>query len=500
MHHRAHNIDVLRNGSDAMIEGTRRAILSISAAVALTAWAMAGPVQAQVRPADGQGALAQVLRFDVTIGKSQVVDLKEPFTRVSVTNPAIADIFVITPNQILINGKAAGVTSLVVFYPNKTMYFDLVVQTDVGLLKERLNGIAPRSEIQVQATKDAIILNGTVSSEELVGQAERVAEIFAPKKVVNLLKVGEVRTQQVLLQVHVAEVSRKALNEFGISWAVIGENFLGAAFPGAALLPGVSPVGSVLGGQPNFPFSDQMTFFLARRNSPTDFAGVVRILAEKGLLRTLAKPNLTTLSGKEAKFLSGGEFPFPVPSGASIGGTVVTIEFKPFGVQLAFTPVVREDQTITLKVTPEVSSLDFSQGLRIEGFSIPIIRSNRAAATLELKDGESFAMAGLINTTVRQQVAKLPYLADIPILGALFRSTQFQNDETELLFLVTARLVKPFAPGEGPDPTKLMELRDSERDPDSGINTFVPGIPGVGDVVEKPFGESNLSSGQPATK
>lgn len=498
MHHRAHNTDELRNGSDAMIEGTRRAILSISAAVALTAWVMAGPVQAQVRPAGDQGALAQVLRFDVTIGKSQVVDLKEPFTRVSVTNPAIADIFVVTPNQILINGKAAGVTSLVVFYPNKTMYFDLVVQTDVGLLKERLNGIAPRSEIQVQATKDAIILNGTVSSEELVGQAERVAEIFAPQKVVNLLKVGEVRTQQVLLQVHVAEVARKALNEFGVSWTAIGSSFMGAAFPGSVLLPGLSPFGTLLGGGPDFPFSDQMTFFLASGNR--DYAGVVRALAEKDLLRTLAKPNLITLSGKEAKFLSGGEFPFPVPSGASIGGTVVTIEFKPFGVQLVFTPVVREDQTITLKVAPEVSSLDFSTGLRIEGFSIPIIRSNRAAATLELKDGETFAMAGLINTTVRQQVAKMPFLADIPILGALFRSTQFQNDETELLFLVTARLVKPFAPGEGPDPTKLMELRDSERDPNSGINTFVPGIPGVGDVIEKPFGESNLSNGQPATK
>ncbi len=498
MHHRAHHTDELRNGSDAMMEGMRRAILSISAAVALTAWVMAGAVQAQVRPGDGQGALGQVLRFDVTIGKSQVVDLKEPFTRVSVTNPAIADIFVVTPNQILINGKAAGVTSLVVFYPNKTMYFDLVVQTDVGLLKERLNGIAPRSEIQVQATKDAIILNGTVSSEELVGQAERVAEIFAPKKVVNLLKVGEVRTHQVLLQVHVAEVDRKALNEFGVSWTAIGSSFMGAAFPGAVFLPGVSPIGTLLGGGPNFPFSDQMTFFLASGNR--DYAGVVRALAEKDLLRTLAKPNLITLSGKEAKFLSGGEFPFPVPTSSGIGGTVVTIEFKPFGVQLAFTPVVREDQTITLKVAPEVSSLDFSQGLRVEGFNVPIIRANRTAATLELKDGESFAMAGLINTTVRQQVAKMPFLADIPILGALFRSTQFQNDETELLFLVTARLVKPFAPGEGPDPTKLMEMRDSERDPNTGINTFVPGIPGVGDVVEKPFGESNFSSGQPATK
>jgi pilus assembly protein CpaC len=476
-----------------MIEGTRRVILSILAAVVLTSWVMVGWAHAQVRPAEGQGAAQQVLRFEVTIGKSQVVDLKEAFTRVSVTNPAIADIFVVTPNQILINGKAAGVTSLVVFYPNKTLYFDLVVQTDIGLLKERLKAIAPRDEIEVRAAKDTIILSGSVGSEEVAGQAEKVAEIFSPKKVVNLLKVGDVRTQQVMLQVHVAEVDRRALNELGFSLTAIGKSFMGAAFPGSVFIPGVAPFGSLLGGGPNFSFSELATFFLA--SGDRNYAGIVRALVEKDLLRTLAKPNLITVSGKEAKFLSGGEFPFPVPS-QSATGTTVTIEFKPFGVQLMFTPVVREDQTITLKVAPEVSSLDFSQGLQIAGFNIPVIRSNRAGATLELKDGETFAMAGLINTTVRQQVAKVPFLGDIPVLGALFRSTRFQNDETELLFLVTTRLVKPFAPGEAPDPTQLFGLRESESNPYTGINTFVPGIPAVGNVIEKPFGEGSLPAGR----
>jgi pilus assembly protein CpaC len=479
-----------------MIEGTRRFILSISAAVVLTSWVMVGWAQAQVRPAEGQSAAQQVLRFEVTIGKSQVVDLKEAFTRVSVTNPAIADIFVVTPNQILINGKAAGVTSLVVFYPNKTLYFDLVVQTDIAMLKERIKTVAPRDEIEVRAAKDTIILNGSVGSEELVGQVEKVAEIFAPKKVVNLLKVTDVRIPQVLLQVHVAEVDRKALNELGFSMYALGNSFMGAAFPGSVFLPGIAPFGAVAssGSNAGFRLSELATFFLGSGNG--NYAGIVRALAEKDLLRTLAKPNLVTQSGKEAKFLSGGEFPYPVPTSSGIGGTTVTIEFKPFGVQLGFTPVVREDQSITLKVAPEVSSLDFSNGLQIQGFNIPIIRSNRAGATLELKDGESFAMAGLINTTVRQQVAKIPFLGDIPILGALFRSTRFQNDETELVFLVTVRLVKPFAPGDAPDVTKLLELRDSERDKNSGVDTLVPGIPGVGGVIEKPFGESNLPGGR----
>ncbi len=479
-----------------MIPMIWRAMLWTPAAFALAAWVMVGTVQAQVRPADAQGTPGRVMQFEVTIGKSQVIDLKEPFTRVSVTNPAIADIFVITPNQILINGKAAGVTSLVVFYPNKTMYFDLVVQTDVGLLKDRLKEIAPRDQIEVQPARDTIILKGSVTSEDLILQAGQVAEIFAPKKVVNLLKATDVRLQQVLLQVHVAEVSRSALKELGFAARALGTSFQGAAWPGSTFLPGLTPSGSLNSlTSPDLALTDFATFFLSSGGA-RNYAGVVRALAQRDLLRTLARPNLITMSGKEAKFLSGGEFPFPVPSGSALGGTTISIEFKPFGVQLVFTPVVREDQTISLKVAPEVSSLDFSHGLQISGFLVPSIISNRASTTLDLKDGESFAMAGLINTTVRQQVAKIPLLGDIPILGALFRSTHFQNDESELLFVVTVRLVKPFAPGEGPDPTNLFELRESERDPYTGISTLIPGIPGVGEVVERPIGQSNLPSGQ----
>ena len=495
-----------------MIAAMRRGTLALFVAAVLVAGMAGGAVEAQIRPTDAQDTAPRILRIDVTIGKSQVLDFKDSFNHISVTNPVIADIFVVTPNQVLIHGKAAGVTSLVVLYPDKTMYFDVVVQTDIGLLKERIKTIVPRDEIEVRAAKDSIIINGTVGSEELVGQVGQIAEIFAPKKVVNLLKVGDVRTQQVLLQVHVAEVSRSAMNELGFSFRAIGRSFMGAAWPGSVFVPGVQSSGS-LGNPPqlsrlapgtssppsgpNFAFTDLATFFFA--NGTRDYAGIVRALTQKELLRTLAKPNLITVSGKEAKFLSGGEFPIPVPSPSGTGVTV-TIDYKPFGVQLAFTPLEREDLSITLKVAPEVSSLDFSQGLTLSGFTIPAIRSNRAAATLELKDGETFAMAGLINTNVRQQVAKIPLLGDIPILGTLFRSTAFVNDETELLFLVTPRLVKAFAPGEAPDPAQLFELRESERDRYTGINTLVPGIPDVGMVIDRPFGESNLPGGKPAAK
>jgi pilus assembly protein CpaC len=482
----------------AMIPAMRQGTLGLLVAAVLVAATAIGAAQAQIRPTDAQSTAARVLRIEVTIGKSQVLDFKDPFNHISVTNPAIADIFIVTPNQVLIHGKAAGVTSLIVLYSDKTMYFDVVVQTDIGLLKERLKTIAPRDEIDVRVAKDTIILSGNVGSEEMIGQVGAVAEIFAPKKVVNLLRGVDLRTHQVLLQVHVAEVDRRALNEFGVSWIALGKSFMGAAFPGSVFVPGLSPFGGFLGGDsPNFAFSDLMTFFVASGNR--DYAAFVTATAQQGLLRTLAKPNLITLSGKEAKFLSGGEFPYPVSQGTG-GGTSITIEFKPFGVQLVFTPVVREDQTISLRVAPEVSSLDFSQGVSQQGFTVPLIRSSRAATTLELKDGETFALAGLINTQVRQQVAKVPLLGDIPILGALFRSTNFQKDESELLFIVTPRIVKPFAPGEGPDPQQMFGLRENERDPYTGINTMIPGIPDVGAVVDGPFGESSLSGGKPAAK
>ena len=449
------------------------------------------PAAAQTQPG--------LIRLEVTMGKSQVIDLKEPFTRVSVTNPNIADVFAITPNQILVNGKAPGVTSLVAFYPGKTLFFDLVVQTDLALLGERLRQVAPRDDIQIHPAQDAIILKGTVASETLIAAAVDVASVFAPKgRVVNLLALAEYKPPQVMLQMHVAEVSREALRELGFSIRALGNTIQGASFPGTAFFPplgllsAVTPggFGNTVVGQntPAFQFTSPTGgsgFFLS--SGQRDFAGIVQALAERNLLRTLAKPNIVTQSGKEAKFISGGEFPFPVAQ----QNNTVTIEFKEFGVSLLFTPNVVDGEVINLKVRPEVSSLDFSQGLVVSGFSIPVIRKNQAFTSVNVKDGESFAIAGLINNEVRQSVGKIPLLGDLPIIGALFRSARFQNNETELLFMVTVKLVKPAPAGSAsvPDPTKLMELRDKER----REFTLIPGIPGVGDVVDRPFGQHNLA-------
>ena len=436
-----------------------------------------------------------LVRIDVTIGKSQVIELKDAFTRVSVTNPSIADVFVVTPTQILVNGKAVGVTSLVVFYPSRTMFFDLVVQTDLGLLKERLKEVAPRDEIQVQPAQDAVVLSGTVSSQQLIAGAQEVAAAFAPRgRVINLLTVAPIKTPQVMLQVHVAEATREALRELGFSVRALGRAFQGAAFPGLPFSPALGTLGTALVGPtptpdittvatPDFSFGNS-GFFLS--SGQRDYAGIVHALASRNLLRTLAKPNLVTESGKEAKFLSGGEF--PVPTGQGLG--TISIEWKEFGVGLVFTPVVLDGETISLRIRPEVSSLDFSQGLAAAGFVIPVIRKNEAFTNINLKDGESFAIAGLINNEVRQAVNKIPILGDLPIIGALFRSTRFLHDETELLFLVTVKQVRPAPAGSAsvPDPLKLMDQRPEEKKE----FTLIPGIPGVGEVIERPLGQSNL--------
>lgn len=441
------------------------------------------------------------MRIDVTIGKSQIIELKDSFTRVSVTNPNIADVFVVTPTQILVNGKSVGVTSLVVFYPGRTMFFDLVVQTDLGLLKERLRDIALQDEIVVQPTPDAIVLSGTVSNQRLVGSAQEVASSFAPKgRVINLLTVAPVKTPQVMLQVHVAEVARTVLRELGFSFRAMGAAVQGAFF--GPFAPVVGSLGEAfIGNQslpigfaepsPDFPLAKaagtpgSTTFFLS--SGARDYAGVVHALAARGLIRTLAKPNLVTESGREARFLSGGEFPYPVAQ----GNGAVSVEFKPFGVGLVFTPVILDGETISLQVRPEVSSLDFSRATGLTGLGqVPTIVKNEAFTNINLKDGESFAIAGLINNRVNQDVTKVPVLGDIPIIGALFRSTTFRNEETELLFLVTVKQVRPGPPGSAnvPDPLKLMEQRPDEKKE----MTAIPGIPGVGEVVNRPFGQSNL--------
>jgi pilus assembly protein CpaC len=447
--------------------------------LAAPAWAVAAP--------------PGVVRLDVTIGQSRVLELSEAVTRVSVTNPAIADVHVITPTQVLINGKGLGVTSLVVFYPRKTLFFDVAVQANAELIRQRLRELAPRDTIRVHPAHEGIVLEGTASSQAVLTGVLEVAAAYAPKgKIINMIRLVDAKPPQVMLQVHVAEIDREALEELGFSWRALGNTLQAAMFPGFPFFPAGGAIGAVTrGGAAGATSPDiGMTapqggggIFLS--SGSRDYAGVVQALTARNALRTLAKPNLVTESGKEAKFLSGGEFPFPVAQ----QNNTITIEFKEFGIGLAFLPVV-DGEEISIRVRPEVSSLDFSQGLVTSGFSIPVIRKNEAFTNIRLKDGGSFAIAGLVNNEVRRSVGKVPFLGDIPVLGALFRSTRFRNNETELLFVVTTKLAVPPMPGsaESPDPRRLMELQPAEKQE----FLILPGVPSTNAPGEPAFGRSNL--------
>jgi pilus assembly protein CpaC len=339
----------------------------------------------------------------------------------------------------------------------------------------------PDENIEVRGVNDAIALSGRVSSAERLSQALAVAESFAPKKVNNFLSV--IGSQQVMLQVRFAEVTRTAAKALSISSNVLyddGDNSF-QILTGTRSTTGISDILS--------PF---LSSTAAISTGNFDINLLFDALEEKGLVKTLAEPTLIALSGDTASFLAGGEFPVPVAQSSSTGtatGTIVTnpvitVEFKQFGVGLSFTPTVLGDGLINLGVKPEVSQIDNSPERSVvsSGFRIPALTTRRASTTVELRDGESFAIAGLLQNDFSDQIRTIPWLGDVPILGTLFRSTRYQRQETELVILVTPRLVKPARAGElatpadrfvAPTESDLFLLGRNE-DPRSGTEAAGP--------------------------
>jgi pilus assembly protein CpaC len=375
------------------------------------------------------------------VGRSMVLDLGSPIARVSLTSSDIADAMVTAPNELLINGKTPGTISMFVWdRAGGIRRFEVVVQRDLARLNEQVKTLFPGEDIAAASNGKSVILSGNVTNTLVAQKAIDVAAGYVDKKeeVVNLLQIREsTASNQVLLRVRFAEVTRNALTELGVQ-----------------LFTGVNGYKSVVGRTttqqqpaPNFDdkltFSDFMNVFLfdAKRSLGVD----IKALQSKGLFQTLAEPNLVAESGKEASFLAGGEFPVPIaqPSGGSVAITVV---FKEFGVRLNFTPIVNGDR-IHLKVRPEVSTLDFANGVTLQGFRIPALSTRRAETELELMNGQTFAMAGLLDNTVTNTMQKIPGIGDIPILGQLFRSRVAQKDKTELVVMITPEILPRNSPG-----------------------------------------------------
>jgi len=403
------------------------------------------PAEASL-PSRAEATGAAPLR--VMVGKSLLINTSERLKRVSVTDPAVADIDVVTPTQILVHGRSAGEVSLLIWdEAERSRSFDLRVDVDVTAAAEEEKSVFPDEQIIVTPSRSALVLSGHVSDESVAKRAEAIATAYS-KNVVNVLTFGPTGAQEVLLEVKFAEVDRSATTQLGLNVFSTGAgNTIGTVttgqyggFPAQTL---TDSTGNTSGNiTTNETISDVLNLFLFNPN--IHLGAVIKALEQKSLLQILAEPNLIAVNGKEASFLAGGEFPFPIVQPGQ-GFTAVTIQFKEFGVKLRFKPVIMPNGNIHLNVTPEVSTLDFADALTISGFTVPAISTRRAETEFEIQDGQSFVIAGLMDNRVTNVMNKIPGLGDIPILGAFFRSKSLQKSNAELMVLCTVRKISPNA-------------------------------------------------------
>jgi pilus assembly protein CpaC len=484
------------------------AAIAVSAAIALPATAAA-----QITISESEGVRAGEL--SVPLNKSQVLRSDRPYAKALIGNPEIADILPLSDQSLYVLGKKMGTTSLTLYDRQSRLIavVDIAVGPDVISLKRQLSELMPDDQVGARIANDSVILEGIVSSGPAADRAVQVAETYAPGKVINLLSVGS--AQQVMLEVRFSEIKRGALKDLGLSGFVSGSGDHGfqGAFGGGASL--VSSTGSTTTS-----FTDPITGVTTTSSTPNpptlalgaivDSFGILsrmfrigglnidatlNALERKGVVTTLAEPTLVALSGETASFLAGGEFPIPVAQGNSggDGGTAISVQFKPFGVSLAFTPTVLADGVINLEVAPEVSSIDPTASVVINNLRVPGLQTRRAKTTVELRDGESFAMAGLLRRDFQDTVRQFPILGSIPIIGALFRSTNFQKEETELVIIVTPRLVRPVRAAAMRLPTDRATPPDEadlfllgRTDGGVGVNPLAPTQPSP---VGQPIGQ-----------
>src|SRR3954471_17018859 len=412
----------------------------------------APPTQTTTLP-NSQSQGAAPLR--VMVGKSLLINTTERLKRISVTDPSVAFATVITPTQILVHGKSPGEVSLLIWDElERSRSFDLRVDVDVSACAEEEHRVFPDEQISVTPSRAAIVLSGHVSTEDVAKRAGELASAYSPK-VVNVLTFGPVGAQEVLLQVKFAEVDRSALTQLGVNFISTGAaNTIGTVTTGQ--FGGFGPQTITQNGTTNESISNVLNLFVFRPD--INFGAVIEALHTKNLLQILAEPNLIAVNGKEASFLAGGQFPFPIVQPGA-GFTAVTISFKEFGVRLQFTPVITPNGNIHLKVAPEVSTLDFANALSISGFTVPALSTRKAETEFEVQDGQSFVIAGLMDNRVTDVYNKIPGLGDIPILGNFFRSKSQQKSNSELMVLCTVRRVNPSSePVAGPkDPKSFLE-------------------------------------------
>lgn len=418
-------------------------------------WTFVANAQESTYDASFSSATKEGIPINVLVGQSRVINFDRPIGRFSISNPEIAEAVMVSPNQVLVNGKAFGQVNFIAWEKSdqKFIVFDVYVRANLSLIDSQIRALFPRDDIRLSQANGSVVLSGTVSNPQAAAQADAVVQA-AGFKTVNMLQSPVTDATQVQLQVRVAEVSRQKLKEFGTTLASANSTTFHVQGGGPGTL-----------GENERDDNALVTEFVGTAvnlflfNSGLNTAAFVRALKTNGALRALAEPNLIAMNGQQASFLAGGEFPVPVVQGGT-GGNAVSVIFKEYGVRLNFKPTIIDEDHIRLELEPEVSTIDFANGVRFNGFVIPALRTRRARTGVELRDGQSFALAGLLDNNETRSMSKIPVIGDIPILGNLFKSSSFQKQETELMFIITADLVKPVNSDELPQMKGVDGLRN----------------------------------------
>jgi pilus assembly protein CpaC len=415
-------------------------------------------------------AAEETSTVNLTVGRSTVIDVGVPIARVSLTSPDVADALVTSSAQLLVHGKTPGTISMFIWdRAGAIRRYDVTVQRDLSRLVSQMAELFPGEHLSVQGNGRSVIVSGKATTKFVADKALEVAAGYVEKKddVVNLVQIGGANgPAQVLLRVRFAEVSRTALTELGASWftsptgvkstlaRVTTQQFAAPGFDELKWTKESGDFGApVTGAQGKFTFSDFLNLFVF--SEKYDLGAMVRLLQNKGVFQNLAEPNLVTESGKEASFLAGGEIPVPVAQGTG-GNVAISVQWKEFGIRLSFTPTVNDDR-VHLKVKPEVSTLDFANAITLQGFRIPALSTRRADTEIELRNGQTFAIAGLLNNTATQTLQKVPGIGDIPILGLLFKSKAAQKQQTELVVMITPEILSATSRGITGDLPRLVE-------------------------------------------
>jgi len=402
-------------------------------------------------------------RVAIPLNRSVLVETSQPISTIQAVSPQIAVVQSISPTRFMISGASYGETQVIVWSENgDRQIFNIVVELDIQALLTALTRVDPRSDVEATPIQGNVILTGQVSSAAAAEKMLQVTGLFMPRGegsiggiVQNHMHVaGE---QQVVLRCTVAEVNRRAARQLGINGFLAGGNVRDAF--AVNQIAGINPINigaaadvnvmdaiPFLTGADGIPMSSQTTLSLGFPRAQMQF--FLQAMAENSLLRVLAEPNLVTISGETATFLAGGEFPYPVPQGGT--SNAITIEFREFGVRLNFTPVVLPNQTIRLRVEPEISATDFSNAVQVAGTMVPGLSQRRTHTVVEIGNGQTIAIAGLLNEEVRGVVTRIPGIGDVPILGALFRSVEYRKSLTELVILVTPEIIAPLNPEQVP--------------------------------------------------